>query len=351
MSDKDILDRILAKGAKKAVKLNTYKQVEKQPAKNKPVDIRPANDRLENINYNGWMGINCSFFESTNYHLLKPSELKLFLYFNFLRFRYSDKKNRVRASIEYLENGTGLTKSTVKSSMKSLKEKGYLKLVETNFKLGNLYEIKDEYLNENKQGKNKLGENKPGEKRLEESLKETGSEVKRDQQQVEIKPENNTLKQIKNLLPQKGAEKLKEHFKEMPEEMARKELVSLEKLLGQYDVPLIEEVLRELLLHGVDSKTEAYFPLTYISKAGKKKIIAAKQRIKNKKENELAKKQQGEIKPAKEKQIDEEKYNEWIFSMSEEDIKKIVPESRLMKFNSAPYEAAVRNHFKEKIQE
>jgi DNA-binding Lrp family transcriptional regulator len=83
-------------------------------------------------------------------------------------WRYSTSDGTLRASISFIEEEIGLSHASISRSFKTLKELGLIKIVETDFKKGNLWEVSqiaygggtEKYHSQNEPPQNEVAQNK-----------------------------------------------------------------------------------------------------------------------------------------------------------------------------------------------
>jgi hypothetical protein len=66
---------------------------------------------------------------------------RLFLWLSVRAWRYPNSPGVVRAAVSFIEEQTGMGHATVSRALKALKESGLVDLVETDFKLGNVWKV------------------------------------------------------------------------------------------------------------------------------------------------------------------------------------------------------------------
>jgi DNA-binding MarR family transcriptional regulator len=119
------------------------------PVKNKAAEVIPQ-DHSEL--HNGQIKeIHHAFFRlpcSQTIQMMKEYDSNCFVIYLFLSIKawgeFCQSPGIVRASLSYITKGAGVTPATVKRSLKKMIEAGHLKCLKTDFKNGNLYQVKNE---------------------------------------------------------------------------------------------------------------------------------------------------------------------------------------------------------------
>jgi hypothetical protein len=145
------------------------------------------------LKYGGYMPLKCSLFAPETFTLLGPIEFKLFTYLTFLKWRYPEKTGYVRAALPYLARGTKIARSAVFNHLKTLITMKLITCIETNQKLGNLYEISDIALWTSSDDKKKPQENKQS--LLETASTETASKQTTTVRKTDYNSPHNKLQQ------------------------------------------------------------------------------------------------------------------------------------------------------------
>lgn len=99
------------------------------------------NEAPETRTNQGFFKLAHSVFSEPLLQELSGDCFRLFLWISSRAWRFSKSNGQVRASVRFIEEQTGMSHATVSRSLKTLKEKHLIRLVETDFKRGNIWQV------------------------------------------------------------------------------------------------------------------------------------------------------------------------------------------------------------------
>ncbi len=89
----------------------------------------------------GFFKLSHSTFSEPLLQELSGDGFRLFLWLSSRAWRYAKSEGVVRASVRYIEEQTGMSHATVSRALKTLKERNLIRLVEMDFKRGNVWQV------------------------------------------------------------------------------------------------------------------------------------------------------------------------------------------------------------------
>lgn len=114
---------------------------EEAPHDQPPQNEEANGDLFEPRSNSGFFKLSHAVFAEPLLQQLSGDCFRLFLWLSSRAWRFSKSNGQVRASVRFIEEQTGMSHATVSRALKTLKEKGLIRLVEVDFKRGNIWQV------------------------------------------------------------------------------------------------------------------------------------------------------------------------------------------------------------------
>lgn len=199
---------------------------------------------------------------------LSGDAFRLFLWMSSLAWRYPDSDGSVRASVGFIERGTGISHATISRALAQLRKQSLVELLESDFKRGNLWKISSIAVqgpeNEPPQFEPPLDKGRGTSKGESSDLN-----LRQEAPQFEGEVRNTLKKESKNSLSSVRDGKLREYFEQLkPARKAESELQAFWELRAEYCEVDLALCLEHLLQRGVPGSGDpCHSPMAYLSRA------------------------------------------------------------------------------------
>lgn len=242
----------------------------KGPQFKAPQNEQPQIEKAS-VNGLGFFKLSDRTFSSPQLQKLSGDCFRLFVWMSSKAWRYQNSDGTLRASIGYIESATGMSHATISRCVKALRDEGLIKLLENDYKRGNLWKISPVA----------LGGSGPGDMppqfeppQNEGPQKETVAASKRGGSSLNLraKPPQNEG-EIRNIeyieISQKGAGPLFARISKLrAAEKQKSERESLNTLLKTYSGEELESAVTYLEKHGIlGSHAPCHSPFRYLVSA------------------------------------------------------------------------------------
>jgi hypothetical protein len=209
----------------------------------------------------GYFRLSHALFGDAAVRRLSGDSFRLFLWMSCQAWRFPDSDGTLRASVSFIELGTGISHATISRCLRQLKAEGLVSLVQTDFKRGNLWKVSRVAQSELPQS-----ESAPSSNRENTCLK-TSKEVPHFEGQP--RTFKNSQETKNSLSVSIANELLREYFAAIAEPRKRKsEMKAFQELLGAYSEADILMAMRHVQAHGIGERGEpCHSPMAFLAKA------------------------------------------------------------------------------------
>jgi DNA-binding transcriptional ArsR family regulator len=227
----------------------------------------------------GFFKMSHAIFCDSAIRKLSGDSFRLFLWMSTQAWRFPDSDGRVRASLTYIELGTGVSLATISRSLKQLKKEGLVTLIEKDFKHGNVWSVSRVASHDPEDPKTKTQDThyEPPQNKVPHSdhaaplIRESISLTLREQvPQNEGQPRTfNNSQETKNSLSAIGSEKLREYFADLaPRTKREREIRAFQELRADYSEDRISQALERLLSgRAIGLKEPCHSPMAFLRHA------------------------------------------------------------------------------------
>jgi hypothetical protein len=219
----------------------------------------------------GYFRLSHALFGDAAVRRLSGDSFRLFLWMSCQAWRFPDSDGTLRASVSFIELGTGISHATISRCLRQLKAEGLVSLVQTDFKRGNLWKVSRVAQPEVPQSESAPSSNQ------ESTCLKTSKEVPHFEGQPRTFKK---FQETKNSLSAAIANKsLREYFASIAEPRKRKsELMALQELLGAYSEADILIATRHVQAHGIGERGEpCHSPMAFLAKAIESVLVKARE--------------------------------------------------------------------------
>jgi hypothetical protein len=210
-------------------------------------------------------------FADAELRALSGDAFRLFVWMSSLAWRYQDSDGTLRASVNFMVNGTGVSHATISRALGQLRERGLAELVQTDFKRGNVWKVSRRAVYQtDPEGPQNEGPKDDGTPPSKRGSSDLNLREKPSRNEVEIRNSKNP-KKAENSLSRITDETLIRYFAELkPAGKRESEWVAFEKLRADYPEDQVAQALEHLQHNGVSQGGEfvpCHSPMAYLLRA------------------------------------------------------------------------------------